>query len=91
MTVITVFRKETADGPLGSLVLFTVASRTAGISYSTSVTLPDSPSAQALALLQRDFPAAVIAAKKLLKGATARLGRGHDDHDGSQRHPHDYR
>jgi putative drug exporter of the RND superfamily len=33
-------------------------SRAAGISYSASVTLPNSPSAQALAILSRDFPAA---------------------------------
>jgi hypothetical protein len=35
--------------------------------------------------------AIVIAGKKLLKGVTARLGHGHNDHDGSQRHPRDYR
>jgi hypothetical protein len=35
--------------------------------------------------------AIVIAAKKLLKGVTARLGHGHNDHDASRRHPRDYR
>jgi putative drug exporter of the RND superfamily len=41
-----------------ALVLLTVVSRAAGINYSASVTLPDSPSAQAMAILQHDFPAA---------------------------------
>jgi len=35
--------------------------------------------------------AIVIAAKKLLNGVTARLGHDRNDHDGSQRHPRDYR
>jgi putative drug exporter of the RND superfamily len=41
-----------------ALVLLTAVSRAAGISYATGVTLPNSPSAQALAILSRDFPAA---------------------------------
>ena len=51
-------RRLVLAGWLLALVLFTVVSRAAGISYSASVTLPDSPSAQALAVLSRDFPAA---------------------------------
>jgi putative drug exporter of the RND superfamily len=39
------------------LILLTVVSRAAGISYA-NVTLPNSPSAQAQAILQHDFPAA---------------------------------
>jgi putative drug exporter of the RND superfamily len=39
------------------VALFTVVDRAAGISYSTSVTLPDSPSAQALAIVTHEFPA----------------------------------
>jgi putative drug exporter of the RND superfamily len=45
-------------GWLFGLVLFTAVSRAAGISYATNVTLPNSPSAQALSILARDFPAA---------------------------------
>lgn len=44
-------------GWLAGLVLLTPVSRAAGISYA-NVSLPNSPSAQALAILQRDFPAA---------------------------------
>ena len=51
-------RRAVLAGWLVALVLFTVASRAAGISYSTSVAPPNSPSVQALAVLQRDFPAA---------------------------------
>jgi len=41
-----------------ALVLLTVLSRAAGSSFTTKYTLPNSPSLQALAILQRDFPAA---------------------------------
>jgi RND superfamily putative drug exporter len=41
-----------------ALVLLTAVSQAAGISYDTKFALPDSPSTQALALLQRDFPTA---------------------------------
>jgi putative drug exporter of the RND superfamily len=41
-----------------ALVLLTVVSRAAGISYATKYTLPSSPSTEALAILQHDFPAA---------------------------------
>jgi putative drug exporter of the RND superfamily len=41
-----------------ALVLLTAMSRAAGISYSTNIALTNSPSAQALAILQHDFPAA---------------------------------
>ncbi len=51
-------RRLVLAGWLLALVLFTAVSRAAGISYATSVTVPDSPSAQALAILQHDFPAA---------------------------------
>jgi len=39
------------------LVLITVVSQAAGISYATKYSLPNSPSTQALAILQHDFPA----------------------------------
>jgi putative drug exporter of the RND superfamily len=45
-------------GWLLALVLLTIISQRAGISYTTRYTLPDSPSTQALALLQHDFPGA---------------------------------
>lgn len=35
--------------------------------------------------------AIVIAGKKLLKSGAAKLGRDHDHHERSQRHPRDYR
>ena len=41
-----------------ALVLSTAVSQAVGISYATKFSLPNSPSAQALAILQRDFPAA---------------------------------
>jgi RND superfamily putative drug exporter len=41
-----------------ALVLLTAVSQAAGISYATTVTLPNSPSTQALAILQHDFPSA---------------------------------
>ena len=41
-----------------ALVLFTAASQAAGIKYATNVTLPNSPSTQAVAVLQHDFPSA---------------------------------
>jgi RND superfamily putative drug exporter len=41
-----------------ALVLLTAVSRAAGISYASTVALPNSPSAHALAILQHDFPAA---------------------------------
>jgi putative drug exporter of the RND superfamily len=51
-------RRLVLAGWVLALILFTAVSQAAGISYSTNYTLPDSPSAQALALLQHDFPAA---------------------------------
>ncbi|HEX4061354.1 MAG TPA: MMPL family transporter [Streptosporangiaceae bacterium] len=41
-----------------ALVLVTVVSKAAGISYATKYSLPNSPSTQALSILQHDFPAA---------------------------------
>ena len=41
-----------------ALVLLTVVSQAAGISYATKYALPNSPSTQALAILQHDFPTA---------------------------------
>ena len=41
-----------------ALVLLTAVSRAAGSDFTTKYTLPDSPSLQALAILQHDFPAA---------------------------------
>ncbi len=51
-------RKLVLAGWVLALVLFTVVGQAAGISYSAGVTPPDSPSSQALAILQHDFPAA---------------------------------
>jgi putative drug exporter of the RND superfamily len=51
-------RRLVLAGWVLALVLLTAVSRAAGISYSTNIDLPDSPSAQALAILQHDFPAA---------------------------------
>ncbi len=45
-------------GWVGALILLTGLGRTVGISYFTNISLPNSPSAQALAILQHDFPAA---------------------------------
>jgi putative drug exporter of the RND superfamily len=41
-----------------ALVLLTAVSRAAGSDFTTKYTLPNSPSLQALAILQHDFPAA---------------------------------
>jgi RND superfamily putative drug exporter len=41
-----------------ALVALTAVSHAAGLSYATKFALPDSPSTQALAILQHDFPAA---------------------------------
>jgi putative drug exporter of the RND superfamily len=51
-------RRLVLAGWVLALVLLTVASRAAGISYATKYSLPDSPSARALGLLQHDFPRA---------------------------------
>jgi putative drug exporter of the RND superfamily len=51
-------RRLVLAGWVLALILLTVVSRAAGISYSASVTLPNSPSTQAQAILARDFPAA---------------------------------
>jgi putative drug exporter of the RND superfamily len=51
-------RRLVFAGWLVALVLLTAASQAAGMRYATKYTLPDSPSTQALALLQRDFPSA---------------------------------
>jgi RND superfamily putative drug exporter len=51
-------RRFVFTGWVLALVLLTVVSRAAGISYATKYSLPNSPSAQAVAILQQDFPAA---------------------------------
>jgi RND superfamily putative drug exporter len=51
-------RKLVSGGWLLALIVLTVISRAAGISYATQFTLPDSPSTQAQAILQHDFPSA---------------------------------
>ena len=51
-------RRTVLTGWLLALVLLTAASHVAGISYSTKITLPNSPSTQALAILQHDYPSA---------------------------------
>jgi len=51
-------RRLVFAGWLLALVLFTALSQAVGISYATKFSLPNSPSAQALAILQHDFPAA---------------------------------
>jgi putative drug exporter of the RND superfamily len=51
-------RRLVLAGWLVALVVLTVVSRAAGISYATKYTLPSSPSAEALAILQQDFPGA---------------------------------
>ena len=51
-------RRLVLAGWLLALVVATVVSRGAGISYATSFTLPNSPSTQAQAILARDFPRA---------------------------------
>jgi RND superfamily putative drug exporter len=51
-------RRLVLAGWVLALILLTLVSRAAGISYATNVTLPNSPSAQAQAILQHDFPAA---------------------------------
>jgi putative drug exporter of the RND superfamily len=56
-------------GWLLGLVLLTPVSRAAGISYA-NVSLPNSPSAQALAILRRDFPAASGDADQIVVEAT---------------------
>jgi hypothetical protein len=45
----------------------------AGISYATKYTLPNSPSAQAIAILQRDFPAASGDADQIVVEARTRF------------------
>ena len=51
-------RRLVFAGWLIALVALTVISRAVGISYATKFTLPGSPSTQALAILQHDFPSA---------------------------------
>jgi RND superfamily putative drug exporter len=51
-------RKLVFAGWILALVVITVVSRLAGISYATSFSLPNSGSTQALAILQHDFPSA---------------------------------
>jgi putative drug exporter of the RND superfamily len=51
-------RRFVLAGWLLALVVLTAVSHAAGISYATKYTLPNSPSAQAQAILSRDFPAA---------------------------------
>ena len=51
-------RRLVLAGWVLALVLLAAVSQAAGISYATTVTLPNSPSTQALAILQHDFPSA---------------------------------
>ncbi len=51
-------RKVVLAGWLLALVLLTAVSQAIGISYTTKYSLPNSPSTQALAILQHDFPGA---------------------------------
>jgi RND superfamily putative drug exporter len=51
-------RRLVFAGWILALVALTTVSQAAGISYATKFSLPDSPSTRALAILQRDFPAA---------------------------------
>ena len=51
-------RRLVLVGWLAALVVLTVVSRSAGITYATKYTLPDSPSTRALTILQHDFPRA---------------------------------
>jgi RND superfamily putative drug exporter len=51
-------RKLVLAGWILALIVVTVVSRVAGISYATSFSLPDSGSTQAQAILQHDFPSA---------------------------------
>jgi RND superfamily putative drug exporter len=51
-------RRLVLAGWLLALVLLTAVSQAVGISYATQVTLPNSPSTQALAILRQDFPGA---------------------------------
>jgi len=60
-------------GWLLALVLLSVVSQAAGISYANKFTVPNSPSTQALAILQHDFPAASGDADQIV--VEARTGR----------------
>jgi len=51
-------RKLVLSGWILALIVVTVVSRVAGISYATSFSLPNSGSTQAQAILQHDFPSA---------------------------------
>jgi RND superfamily putative drug exporter len=51
-------RKLVVAGWILALIVVTVVSRLAGISYATSFSLPNSGSTQAQAILQHDFPSA---------------------------------
>ena len=51
-------RRLVLAGWLLALLLLTAVSRAAGINYATNVTLPNSPSTQALTVLQHDFRSA---------------------------------
>jgi putative drug exporter of the RND superfamily len=51
-------RRLVLAGWVLALVLISAVSQAAGISYATKFTLPHSPSGDALAILQQDFPAA---------------------------------
>ena len=51
-------RRLVLAGWLLALVALTAACQAAGISYATKFSLPDSPSTEALAILQHDFPSA---------------------------------
>jgi putative drug exporter of the RND superfamily len=51
-------RRLVFTGWVLALIVFTVVSQAVGISYSTKYSPPDSPSTQAQAILQHDFPSA---------------------------------
>jgi len=64
-------RRLVFAGWLFALVLLTALSQAAGSSFTTKYTLPDSPSIQALAVLQHDFPAASGDADQIVVEARA--------------------
>ncbi len=66
-------RKLVSGGWLLALIVLTVISRAAGISYATQLTLPDSPSTRAQAIVQHDFPSAAGDADQIV--LQARSGR----------------
>jgi putative drug exporter of the RND superfamily len=67
-------RRLVLAGWIVALIVVTVASRVAGISYATSFSLPNSGSTQAQAILQHDFPTASGDADQIvLEAKTGRI------------------